>query len=182
MQSVLFDTAIGRCGLAWGEHGIVAASLPDRSDAALRTRLREMAPEAVEVAPDAPSVPQEIRTAIERVTALLDGADDDLGDIALDMDCVAEFNRRVYAVARAVPPGATTTYGAIADELRAERGAARGVGQALGANPFAPIVPCHRVTAAGGRTGGFSAPGGVETKLRMLEIERVHARGVPTLF
>jgi methylated-DNA-[protein]-cysteine S-methyltransferase len=115
------------------------------------------------------------------MVALLDGGDDDLTDVKLDLAGVEDFDRRVYAVARAIPPGATRTYGDIAAEL-GDLAAARAVGQALGRNPVPIVVPCHRVLAAGGRLGGFSARGGTATKLRMLDIERVHARGVPTLF
>ena len=84
-------------------------------------------------------------------------------------------------MARSIPPGQTLTYGEIADRL-GDRRPAREVGQALGRNPFPIVVPCHRVLAADGRTGGFSAPGGVETKLRMLAIERAQPGGAPALF
>jgi methylated-DNA-[protein]-cysteine S-methyltransferase len=104
----------------------------------------------------------------------------DLSNIQLDMEGVPPFHRRVYEVARAIAPGNTRTYGEIATRL-GDPGAARAVGQALGHNPFAPVVPCHRVLAAGGRSGGFSANGGVATKLRMLQIERASFNG-PGLF
>jgi methylated-DNA-[protein]-cysteine S-methyltransferase len=94
---------------------------------------------------------------------------------------VADFHRRVYEASPRIGPGRTCTYAELAQRL-GEPGAARAVGQALGANPFAIIVPCHRVLAAGGRSGGFSAPGGVETKLRLLEIERARFGGQPSLF
>src|SRR6516164_1571350 len=105
----------------------------------------------------------------------------DLSAAALDMDGVAEFDRRVYEVARSIAPGATLSYGEIAARL-GERGLARDVGQALGRNPFPLIVPCHRVLAAGGKAGGFSANGGVTTKLRLLTIERARTSDAPTLF
>ena len=111
--------------------------------------------------------------------ALLRGEPRDLGAIDLDMSGIPEFPRRVYAVARAIPPGQTVTYGDVAARL-GEPGAARAVGQALGRNPFAIIVPCHRVVAAGGRLGGFSANGGAATKRRILAIEGAH-RDEPTL-
>jgi O-6-methylguanine DNA methyltransferase len=97
------------------------------------------------------------------------------------MDGVPEFDRRVYAVARDIAPGATLSYGEIAARL-GERGLARDVGQALGRNPFPLIVPCHRVLAAGSKAGGFSANGGVTTKLRLLTIERARTSDAPTLF
>ena len=171
----LFDTPIGRCGIAWSVRGIASVQLPDDSDARLLARLRRRVPGAP-VAPPPPSV----LAAAQRTLRLLQGERDDLLDVALDMDGIAPFHQRVYARARAIPPGQTITYGVLAADL-GEPGAARAVGQALGLNPFAPIVPCHRILAAGARSGGFSAPGGVDTKLRMLLIERA-AFGAPGLF
>ena len=115
------------------------------------------------------------------IVALLRGQPRDLSDIVLDMDGVPPFHQRVYAVARTIPPGATLTYGEIATQL-GDRGAARAVGQALGRNPFPIIVPCHRVLAAGGKVGGFSANGGITTKLRLLTIEGAHAEPQRNLF
>ncbi|MBB4664809.1 methylated-DNA--[protein]-cysteine S-methyltransferase [Conexibacter arvalis] len=184
---LLFDTAIGRCGIAWSERGLTAVALPGPSDAQLRTHLLRRTPGAVEhgAAPGRPAgtpLPPFAARARAGIVALLAGADDDLADIPLDDDGLAPFHARVYAAARQIRPGETTTYGALADRLGADRGAARAVGQALGANPWPIVVPCHRITAAGGRTGGFSAPGGVATKLRILDVERAHAGGDPTLF
>ena len=170
----LFDTAIGRCGIAWGPYGIVALQLPEATPAATRARLQRHCPEAVETGP-----PEKVRDAIAAIVALLDGAPRDLGSIDLDLSGVPEFHRRVYAIARAIPPGRTLTYGEVAARL-GEPGAARAVGQALGRNPFAIIVPCHRVVAAGGRLGGFSAGGGAATKRRILAIEGI-GRDEPTL-
>lgn len=104
-----------------------------------------------------------------------------LEQIALDEFAVPEFHSRVYVFTRALRPGQTATYGEVAAALGAP-GAARAVGQALGANPFAPIVPCHRVLAAGGRPGGFSGGQGAITKLRMLEIEGGAWGGTRSLF
>jgi methylated-DNA-[protein]-cysteine S-methyltransferase len=170
----LFDTPIGRCGIAWGPRGIVALQLPEATPAATRGRLLRGCPEAVEAA-----APETVRDAIAAIGALLRGEPCDLGSIDLDMDQVPEFHRRVYVVARAIPPGRTLTYGEVASRL-GDAGAARAVGQALGRNPFAIIVPCHRVVAAGGRLGGFSANGGAETKRRILAIEGAD-RDEPTL-
>ena len=116
-----------------------------------------------------------------RVAALLQGAHDDLCDVPLALDTVPPFNARVYELARRIPPGKTMTYGEMAAAL-GEPGAARAVGQALGHNPFAPVVPCHRILAANGRPGGFSAGGGALTKLRMLQIEGACPGGTPSLF
>jgi methylated-DNA-[protein]-cysteine S-methyltransferase len=110
----------------------------------------------------------------------LRGEPSDLSDVTIDVDKVPEFNRKVYDIARSIPPGATLTYGEIAERL-GDKLLARDVGQALGQNPIPLIVPCHRVLAAGGKTGGFSAPGGVVSKLRLLTIEGAQPNG-PTLF
>ncbi len=161
----LFDTAIGRCGIAWAAQGIIALQLPEQTPAATRGRLNRRCPEAIEAEP-----PETVRDAIAAIVALLDGEPRDLGSIDLDMGGLPEFHRRVYAVTRAIPPGRTLTYGEVATRL-GEPGAARAVGQALGRNPIAIVVPCHRVVAAGGRLGGFSANGGAATKRRILAIE-----------
>lgn len=161
----LFDTPIGPCGIAWGEHGLKGVQLPEADEARTRARMRRRFPGAPEVTP-----PPDVRAAADRIAALLRGERDNLRDIALDMSGVPPFERRVYECVRAIAPGATLTYGEVAARL-GEPGTARAVGQALGRNPFAPVVPCHRVLAADGRAGGFSAQGGIATKLRMLQIE-----------
>ena len=161
----LFDTAIGWCGIAWGPRGVVGVQLPEGSAPATRARLLRRFPDAREAEP-----PPEARQAVDGITALLRGEASALDDVALDMEGVPEFNRRVYEVARTIPWGATLSYGEIAKRL-GDPGVAREVGQALGQNPFAIVVPCHRVLAAGGKRGGFSARGGVSTKRRLLSIE-----------
>lgn len=165
----LFDTTIGRCGIAWSERGVVGTQLPEVSDQATRARLRRRFPEAEERAPT-----EEVERAIEGIVALLQGEASDFTGVALDMEPVPPFERRVYEVARTIPPGETLTYGEIAARL-GEEGTAQAVGQALGRNPFAIVVPCHRVLAAGGKLGGFSANGGVTTKRRLLLIEGAKA-------
>src|SRR5712664_2307883 len=146
----LFDTDIGRCGIAWGARGIIGVQLPDAGEA---------------------RPPADVRRVIDGIVSLLRGQASDLSAAALDMDGLPEFDRRVYEVARGIAPGATLSYGEIAARL-GERGLARDVGQALGRNPLPLIVPCHRVLAANGKIGGFSASGGIATKLKMLAIER----------
>ena len=172
----LFDTPIGRCALVWGGHGLLGVSLPAANDAATRRRLARHFPLAREAPP-----PADVEHAMARIVALLNGMPDDLADVAIDLAGVPEFNRRVYAVARSILPGATRTYGEVALRL-GEPHAARAVGQALGANPWPIVVPCHRVLAAGGKAGGFSAPGGLRTKLRLLQIEGAALGGRPGLF
>ena len=161
----LFDTELGRCGIAWGERGIAAVELPGSSDATTRRRLRRSAPGATEVEP-----PADVAAAIAAITRLLAGEPEDLSSVVLDMDDVPEFHRRVYDTARTIPAGETRSYGDVATAL-GEPGAAQAVGKALGRNPFPIVVPCHRVLAANGALHGFSAPGGLETKRRMLALE-----------
>jgi O-6-methylguanine DNA methyltransferase len=162
----LFDTAIGRCGIAWAERGIVGVQLPESNDVDTRARMLRRFPNARELRP-----PADVRRAIDGITALLHGAPSDLSTVTLDMAGVPAFNRRVYEIARTIPVGATLSYGEVALRL-GKRDAARAVGQALGRNPFAIVVPCHRVLAAGGKLGGFSAAFGIKTKQRLLSIER----------
>ena len=169
----LFDTAIGRCGIAWGERGIAGVQLPEAGETETRARMLQRFPAAGEATP-----PPQIQQAVERIVALLRGDARDLSTIALDMDGVPEFHRRVYDAARTIPPGETLSYGDIARRVGAP-GAARAVGQALGRNPFPIVVPCHRVLAAGGKIGGFSAQGGIATKRRMLAIESARINGDP---
>ena len=161
----IFETAIGRCAIAWGEGGVIGVHLPEQSDTAMRARLHRQHPQARETNPS-----PNIESAINDIRRLMDGQKQDLSAIPLDMSTVPEFEQRVYAEARSIPPGETLTYGDIATRL-GDVSLSRAVGQALGRNPFPIVVPCHRVLAAGGKSGGFSAPGGVETKRRLLEIE-----------
>ncbi|MEJ1126977.1 methylated-DNA--[protein]-cysteine S-methyltransferase [Variovorax sp. CCNWLW225] len=173
----LFDTAIGTCALAWGARGLIGVQLPEENgEAATRARMRRRFPDLTEAVP-----PESAQKAVAAIQALLQGAPDDLGDIELDMSHVSEFHQRIYAIARRIPPGQTRTYGEIAAEL-GDKGLSRAVGQAMGHNPFAPVVPCHRVLAAGNKPGGFSAGGGALTKLRMLDIEGARPNGMASLF
>ena len=174
----LFDTAIGPCAIAWRSGRIVGVGLPERTPAHTRARMARRWPDAAEATP-----PAAVRAVIDDIVALLGGEARDLSSVPLDLADVPDFNRRVYDVARTIPPGATLTYGEIATRLGVPK-EAREVGQALGRNPCPIVVPCHRVLAADGKSGGFSANGGVDTKMRMLSIERAHAseRGAPTLF
>lgn len=149
-----FDTALGTCGLRWSVEGITAVAMPG-------SRLTGIA--------GGPGAPFVMRAAAA-ITALLDGERTDLRFVALDMSAVTGLSRDVYVTAREIPPGQTVSYGELA-AAAGHPGAAREVGLALARNPFPIVVPCHRVLAAGGALHGFSAPGGIETKRRMLQIE-----------
>ena len=175
MNFTLFETAIGCCGIVWSDRGIAGVQLPERSEAATRNRLLRRFPAAREGAP-----PAEVRRAIDDIVALLGGEHRDLNHVRIDIGAAPEFHRRVYEVARRIPAGATLSYGEVAERL-GDRNLARDVAEALSQNPCPIIVPCHRILAAGGKPGGFSAPGGVTTKLRLLTIEGTQPEG-PMLF
>jgi methylated-DNA-[protein]-cysteine S-methyltransferase len=171
----MFDTAVGRCAVSWSGRGITGVQLPERDEATTRARLLRRNAGARETPP-----PPEVARAIDAIIALTRGERRDLSAIVLDMEGVLDFNRRVYEIARTIAPGTTLTYGAIAAQIGAPD--ARGVGEALGQNPIPIIIPCHRVVAAGHNTGGFSARGGIATKLRLLAIEGARLDDTPTLF
>ena len=172
----VFETAIGACGVAWGAAGIVGCQLPEASASATRARLQQRFPQARESAP-----PAEVRSACDGIVALLHGEAVCFDGVRLDMSGVPELHRRVYAITRAIRPGTTLSYGEVAQRL-GDASLARAVGQALSRNGYAPIVPCHRVLATGGKAGGFSARGGLATKLRLLTIEGAPLGGAPGLF
>ncbi len=175
LSFALFETAIGACGIVWSARGVAGVQLPEGDATATRARVEWRYPNAREAPPQLV-----IQNAIDGVAALLAGEPRDLTHIVIDDTEISEFNRRVYEIARAIPPGQTMTYGEIAERL-GDKALARAVGQAMGENPTPIIMPCHRVLAANGKTGGFSAPGGVITKLRLLTIEGAQPGG-PTLF
>jgi methylated-DNA-[protein]-cysteine S-methyltransferase len=172
----IFDTSIGKCGIAWGPRGVSAVQLPMGNEDKTRARIRQRYGEIDEVPP-----PAEVQRAIDGIVELLDGKPNDLADVVLDLEGVPEFHRGVYEIARTIPPGKTMTYGDIAKRLGGVE-LSRDVGQALGHNPCPVVVPCHRVLAAGGKPGGFSANGGVATKLKMLAIEGAVVNHTPSLF
>ena len=169
MAMLLFETTIGTCGVNWSEVGITEVVMP---------RSRGLSGERLEASSD---LPEAIRSAIAGMVALLDGERPDLRWIALDERHLDPFRRRVYAAARHIAPGSTASYGEVARAIGEPR-AAREVGVALAQNPFPIIVPCHRVLAVTGALHGFSAPGGVATKRRMLEIERAPGFAQEVLF
>lgn len=173
---VLFETAIGRCALLWRGGLVVGAALPERDDAALRASLARRFPGAAEAEP-----PEFVREAAALVVRLLAGEKVDFAAVPIDLKGDSELERKVWEAARRIPCGEVRTYGEIAEEIGAP-GAAQAVGAALGRNPVPILIPCHRVLAAGGRSGGFSAPGGVATKFRILEIERARRAGEVGLF
>jgi methylated-DNA-[protein]-cysteine S-methyltransferase len=168
---VSFDTALGRCAVRWTDAGISGVLLPHRD-----SRMGPTVEDGVEVPPF-------VRRAIDGMQATLAGEPVDLRDVPLDESALDAERRAVYAATRDIPPGSTRSYGEVARAmgLRDPR-AARDVGAALARNPFPIIVPCHRVLSASGTLHGFSAPGGLETKRRMLELEGAPGYGQQALF
>jgi methylated-DNA-[protein]-cysteine S-methyltransferase len=166
LSYTLFDTAMGRCAMAWSDDGIVRIQLPEANDAKAVRRLAMTDDLTMAEAPPA------VARTIEQIRRHLQGDRQDFQKVPLDTSDVASFYRRVYEAARKVSAGQTISYGELAARIGAP-GAARAVGQALGKNPFAIVVPCHRVLAANGKAGGFSAHGGISTKRRILAVEGV---------
>lgn len=172
----LFPTAIGACGIAWRGEAVLATHLPEATEAMTKARL---AARSGAIGEDTP--PAAIEAAIRAITALLEGERVDLDFIACNFSRIDPFSADIYRITRAIRPGETRTYGAIAEE-HGDKRLAQAVGQALGRNPLPIIVPCHRVMGANGRLTGFSANGGTATKLRMLAIEGAQPGGAPSLF
>jgi len=172
----IFDTSIGRCGIAWGYAGILGVQLPEAREIETRKRLFDLYPDAREM-----RAPLNVEFAIEGIAALLRGELSDLSDVTLDMTGMHAFNQRVYQFTRTIPRGETRTYGEVAASIRAS-GAVRSVVQAIARNPFVIIVPCHRVLEAGGYADKISPNGGSISKRRLLSIEGAGSPGSKTLF
>lgn len=176
IQFTLFETALGVAGIAWNNAGLVGCSLPAPDDAAARRAIRRRNLEALEA-----DAPEDLVPVVEAIRALMRGEPADLTHATLDLSKTPAFDVQVYEIARAIPPGETLTYGQVAERM-GDKLFAREVGQALGRNPWPIVVPCHRVTAAGGKLGGFSAPGGAATKLKLLAVEGAKAAAQADLF
>jgi methylated-DNA-[protein]-cysteine S-methyltransferase len=170
----IFDTAAGPCGLAWSAKGVVRFQLPGQSRDETERLLRRRLTNAKTALP-----PPEIQTTIEAVQHYFAGEETDFSIVPVDLSGQDAFFKDIYAALRRVGWGQTTTYGALAKQIGAGPEVARDVGVAMGRNPVALIIPCHRCLAAGGKLGGFSAPGGSETKLKMLELEGVNLTPPP---
>jgi methylated-DNA-[protein]-cysteine S-methyltransferase len=171
----IFDTAIGRCGIAWGARGIVGVQLPEAREIETRKRLFLLYPEAREA-----RAPSDVEAAIEGMVALLHGDTSDLSEVSLDMSGIHAFDQRVYQITRRIPRGQTLTYGDVAARLGSPS-AVRPVAQAIARNPFVVIVPCHRVLEAGGYTDKMSPHAGLISKRRLLSIEGTGSPASKTL-
>jgi len=172
----VFDTAIGACGLAWTDKGLFQVQLPEASEVATELRLGRIAGAAW-----SDTLPKNIAECEARMRAYFEGDPATFTDIDLDMSRVNAFSARIYTALRKVGWGKTTSYGALARQI-GDPHAARAIGAAMGKNPWPLVVPCHRVLAASGKIGGFSAYGGRATKRKMLQLEQSDADGAaPTL-
>ncbi len=172
----IFDTGIGRCGIAWGDFGVIGVQLPEAREIEPHGRMLRQYPDARDLRP-----PLNVEIAIEGIGALLRGQPSDLSDVTLDMRGIHAFNQRVYGLTREIPRGETRTYGEIATRLGAS-GATHSVAQAIGRNPFMIVVPCHRVLEAGGYADRISPNGGAISKRRLLSIEGAGSPSSKTLF
>jgi methylated-DNA-[protein]-cysteine S-methyltransferase len=167
MAFVLFTTSFGTCGVAWNEAGLTRFQLPGETDAGAEKRLGSGGGGRL----DEDEAPEWVRAAITRVRRHLDGEMQDFSDLPLDRALASEFQLAVYCEALLIRPGTIRSYGQIAGALGLGPAGARAVGVALATNPWPLVVPCHRVVAANGKMTGFSAPGGIRTKTRLLAIE-----------
>jgi methylated-DNA-[protein]-cysteine S-methyltransferase len=174
--STVFDSAIGRCGIAWGDFGVIGVQLPEARELDTRRRLYKLYPDAREQRP-----PLNTEIAIEGIVTLLRGGHGELAEVTLDMTGMPNFNQRVYQHVRKIPRGETRTYDEIANVMRVH-GAVYSVAQALHRNPFMIVVPCHRVLEAGNYADQISPNGGVISKRRLLSIEGAHPTVSKTLF
>jgi len=164
----VFETAMGFCAIAWSGAGVVRFQLPTKSADAAERLVRRRVPGA-----ELGALPDDVAEVVAAAKRYFGGEETDLSQVRLDLGGEDALFRRIYEALRRVGWGGTTTYGALAKEVGLGREAARDVGEAMARNPVPLIIPCHRVLAAGGKIGGFSAPGGSKTKIRMLQLEGV---------
>ena len=158
MPHASFPTPLGDCAIGWGDAGLTSFYLPGCE-------------ERLPPASDRTEPPPRVAALIARVQLHLSGVPQDFADEPYDFSRVPEFHRDVLRATLAVKSGHTATYGGIAAALGQPPGASRAVGTALGANAWPLLIPCHRIVAAGGKMTGFSGPGGVATKVKLLALE-----------
>lgn len=170
----MFDTSLGWMGIAWSEFGVTAVQTPDRDEQTTKRRLQQRAKGRADCAASPPAA---IRQAIDLLERYADGEKIDFSPVTIDIEA-EQLYLDVWRAARDLGYGETVTYGELASRS-GHPGLAREAGQALGANPTPIIVPCHRIVAAGGKLGGFSAPGGARTKERLLALEGVQLGPAP---
>jgi methylated-DNA-[protein]-cysteine S-methyltransferase len=169
----LFTTALGTCGVAWSERGLTRLLLPEADAGRTEMRLRSCATGPADPSPA-------VRDVIADIQRFMRGERIDFAAVAIDLGAASAFDLAVWTAARMIGWSETTTYGELARRCGAPA-AAREVGRALGRNPLPIIVPCHRILAAGRKIGGFSAPGGTDTKERLLALEGVYLNETPLI-
>lgn len=167
MPCLLFQTAFGTCAVAWQSRGITRFQLPEEGKERASARVKSLGGDEV---PEA-EAPEWIRSVVERARLHLAGNVQDLSDANLDWSLVSDFQAAVYRQALGIRPGHERAYGDLARAIGLGPESARAVGVALATNPWPLLVPCHRVVSARGRMTGFSAPGGIRTKTRLLALE-----------
>jgi methylated-DNA-[protein]-cysteine S-methyltransferase len=173
----IFDTAIGPCGVAWNARGLTGVQLPEKVRAATERRLAAKAGSAGAAEP-----PAAVAAVVADIKRYLAGEAVDFSAVAVDLAALDPYRQRLYETMRSLAWGETTTYGELAKKLGStDWEGARDVGEAMGRNPVPVVIPCHRVLAAGGKLGGFSAHGGAKTKAKLLALEGVHLDGGPRL-
>ena len=172
----IFDSGIGRCGIAWSNAGIVGVHLPEAREIDTRRRLFQLYPEAREQRP-----PLQAEIAIEGIVLLLRGRACDFSDVVLDMSGIPAFSQRVYEYTRTIPRGVTRTYTEVAAGMR-RQGTEQSIAQAISRNPFMIVVPCHRVLEVGNYTDKISPYGGTISKRHLLSVEGSHPVSGKTLF
>lgn len=173
----VFETALGFMALAWNDKGLVRLCLPEKTPDAAERRLLRLAGHGTAEGDRTP--PQWITVLIADIRRYADGDDVDFSDVPVDLAGVDDFRRDIYAAARNLQYGETTTYGGLAEKA-GRKGLFRETGSALGANPIPLVIPCHRILAAGGKIGGFSATGGSNMKEKMLVLEGVRVGPPPS--
>ncbi len=169
MHHHVFDTAIGPCGVAWNDLGLTGVQLPEKARATTERRLAAKA-----MSTGAAEPPPGIAAVVSDIQRYLAGEAVDFAAVAVDLSGLDPFRRQLYETMRSLPWGRTTTYGELARQLGSTGWeGARDIGEAMGRNPVPVVIPCHRVLAAGGKLGGFSAHGGAATKAKLLALEGV---------
>jgi methylated-DNA-[protein]-cysteine S-methyltransferase len=169
----LFETAIGLCGVAWNERGLSAVTLPEKDAATTERRLMKKGGSSGPAEP-----PPAVQAVIADIQNYLDGRKVDFSAVPVDLSGIDDLRRRIYEALRGIEFGRTVTYGDLARSIGAtDWEGARDVGAAMGSNRIPIVIPCHRVLAAGGKLGGFSAYGGTKTKQKLLALEGVRFDG-----
>lgn len=165
----VFETAFGFCGAGWTSEGLARFTLPMAEPAMVTSQITRHLPASQAAEPEGA-----MADLVDAARRYFSGSREDFSHVPIDLAGVDPFRRALYAAMRKLAFGETVTYGGLCARAGFPN-AARETGMAMGRNPLPLIIPCHRVLAAGGRIGGFSAPGGVATKQKMLALENARS-------